>query len=414
MEKSLSVFNYNGQIISRIEGIANILGKKFAEVSSNEFYPQDFIVFKRREENFKFDFEPSCNEKYNIKFTMHELKDALNKSHPTSPGPDGIHYNMLKNLSENSLCSILTLFNRIWNKKAFPASWREAVVIPIPKIGKDPQNSSNYRPIALTSCLCKLLERMVNECLVYILQKKNILSEFQSGFRYRRSPQDDVLQLETAIRDAFVSKKHLVSIFFDMDKAYDRTWRHGILKDLFNIGLRFNLPIFIKNFLLTRTFRVRVGDVLSDEFYQREGVPQGSVLSVTLFIIKINDIIKQLSPYVHGSLYVDDFQIHCSGTDMSFVVRQIQTAISRITEWADKNGFVFSVSKTKCMHFCRRRGLHPDPEILLNGNVIPVVSEEKFLGVLLDSKLTFRPHISDLKKKCNKALDLLKVISSKS
>ncbi|GBN42798.1 putative RNA-directed DNA polymerase from transposon X-element [Araneus ventricosus] len=155
---------------------------------------------------------------------MHELKDALNKSHTTSPGPDGIHYNMLKNLCENSLCSILTLLNRIWNEKAFPASWREAVVVPIPKPGKDPQNSSNYRPIALTSCLCKLLERMVNKHLVYILEKKNILSKFQSGFRYGRSSQDNVLQLETAIRDAFVSKKHLASIFFDMDKAYDRAW----------------------------------------------------------------------------------------------------------------------------------------------------------------------------------------------
>ncbi|GBN07213.1 hypothetical protein AVEN_204121-1 [Araneus ventricosus] len=179
---------------------------------------------------------------------MHELKDALNKSHPTSPGLDGIHYNMLKNLSENSLNSILTLFNRIWNEKTFPVSWREAVVVPIPKIGKDPLNSSNYRPIALTSCLCKLLERMVNKRLAYILEKKNILSKFQSGFRYRRSSQDNVLQQETAIRDGFVAKKHLVSIFFDMDKAYHRTWRHGILKDIFNIGLRGNLPIFIKKF----------------------------------------------------------------------------------------------------------------------------------------------------------------------
>ncbi|GBN26992.1 RNA-directed DNA polymerase from mobile element jockey [Araneus ventricosus] len=140
---------------------------------------------------------------------------------------------MLKNLSENSLCLILALFNRIWNGKAFPTAWRKAIVVPIPKVGKDPQNSSNYRPIALTSCLCKLMERMVNKRLVYILEKKNVLSKFQSGFRYGHSTEDNVFQLETAIRDAFVTKKHLISIFFDMDKAYDRTWRHGILKDLF-------------------------------------------------------------------------------------------------------------------------------------------------------------------------------------
>ncbi|GBL86726.1 hypothetical protein AVEN_76036-1 [Araneus ventricosus] len=99
---------------------------------------------------------------------------------------------MLKNLSENSLCLILALFNRIWNGKAFPTAWRKAIVVPIPKVGKDPQNPSNYRPIALTSCLCKLMERMVNKRLVYILEKKNMLSKFQSGFRYGRSTEDNV------------------------------------------------------------------------------------------------------------------------------------------------------------------------------------------------------------------------------
>ncbi|GBN27742.1 RNA-directed DNA polymerase from mobile element jockey [Araneus ventricosus] len=233
MGKSLSVLNCNGQIISHIKDIANVLGKTFAEVSSDEFYPQDFILYKRQEERVEYKFESSSNEIYNTDFIIHELRDALNNSHPTFPGPDRIHCNMLKNLSENSLCLILALFNRIWNGKAFPTAWRKAIVVPIPKVGKDPQNSSNYRPIALTSCLCKLMERMVNKRLVYILEKKNVLSKFQSGFRYGHSTEDNVFQLETAIRDAFVTKKHLISIFFDMDKAYDRTWRHGILKDLF-------------------------------------------------------------------------------------------------------------------------------------------------------------------------------------
>ncbi|GBN20879.1 hypothetical protein AVEN_38786-1 [Araneus ventricosus] len=183
MGKSLSILNCNGQIISHIKDIANVLGKTFAEVSSDEFYPQDFIVYKRQEERVEYNFESSSNEIYNTDFTIHELRNALNNSHPTSAGPDRIHCKMLKNLSENSLCLILALFNRIWNGKAFPTAWRKAIVVPIPKVRKDPQNPSNYRPIALTSCLCKLMERMVNKRLVYILERKNMLSKFQSGFR---------------------------------------------------------------------------------------------------------------------------------------------------------------------------------------------------------------------------------------
>ncbi|GBN35905.1 hypothetical protein AVEN_131888-1 [Araneus ventricosus] len=113
-----------------------------------------------------------------------------------------------------------------------------------------------------------------------------------------------------------------------MEKAYDKTWRYGILKDLYGIGFKGNLPIFIQNFLKTRSFRVRVGNTLSDVFYQEEGVPQGSVLSVTLFIIKINEVIKQLPTGVSGSLFVDDLEIHCSGEDMGFLERKLQEAVN--------------------------------------------------------------------------------------
>ncbi|GBM53584.1 hypothetical protein AVEN_105476-1 [Araneus ventricosus] len=199
-----------------------------------------------------------------------------------------------------------------------------------------------------------------------------------------------------------------------MEKAYDRSWRYGILKVMYNMGFRGKLPIFVKNFLQMRTFQVRIGDILSEEFIQKEGVLQGSVLSVVLFVIKINGIINQLPPYVHGSLFVDYFQIYCASTDMSFIERQIQAAIRQITEWADRNGFVLSVSKTNCVNFCRRRGLHPDPDISLNGSVIPVVREAIFLGIIFHSRLTFKSHILYLKRKCNNALNLLKIFSSRT
>jgi hypothetical protein len=98
-----------------------------------------------------------------------------------------------------------------------------------------------------------------------------------------------------------------VSIFFDLEKAYDTAWKHGILKDLHESGLRGNLPIFISKFLQNREFQVRVGTSLSDFYSQEMGVPQGSILSPTLFSLKINSIVKCLSSDVDSSLYVDDF-----------------------------------------------------------------------------------------------------------
>ncbi|GFT55186.1 probable RNA-directed DNA polymerase from transposon X-element [Trichonephila clavipes] len=174
----------------------------------------------------------------------------------TSPGPDGISYVLLRHLSEDSLVSLLYLFNRIWREQVYPTQWQEAIVIPILKPGKDPKNPLSYRPIALTSCLCKTLERMVNARLVYQLEKNKCIPLFQSGFRKGRSTLDNIIRstldniitLENKIRNAFVRRNHLVSIFFDIEKAYDRTWRYGILRTLFNFGLRGNLPTLLKSF----------------------------------------------------------------------------------------------------------------------------------------------------------------------
>ncbi|GFW56190.1 RNA-directed DNA polymerase from mobile element jockey [Trichonephila clavipes] len=104
---------------------------------------------------------------YNCDFDMFELKRALSSAHNTSPGPDGISYELLRYLTDDSLVSLLYLFNRIWREQVYPTQWQEAIVIPILKPGKDPKNPLSYRPIALTSCLCKALERMVNARLVF-------------------------------------------------------------------------------------------------------------------------------------------------------------------------------------------------------------------------------------------------------
>ena len=178
---------------------------------------------------------------------------------------------MLKHLPESSLKALLGIFNHIWTTGDFPEDWRLATVIPIPKPGKDHAEPTNYRPIALTSCLCKTLERMINKRLIWYLESNNLLSRYQSGFRAGRSTNDNLVKLETFIRDAFVKKEHVVAVFFDLEKAYDTTWRYGIMKDIHKLGLRGRLPTFIESFLADRAMQVRVGSTLSDLYDQERG-----------------------------------------------------------------------------------------------------------------------------------------------
>ena len=117
---------------------------------------------------------------------------------------------MLKHLPENSLETLLNIFNYIWTTGKFPEDWTLATIITIPKPGKDPAEPNNYRPITLTSCLCKTLERMINKRLTWFLESNNHISRFKSGFRSDRSTTDNLVRLETFICDVFIKKEHVV------------------------------------------------------------------------------------------------------------------------------------------------------------------------------------------------------------
>lgn len=391
--------------------ISNVLGENFQNNSSTSNYNEKFQKFKTEKEKEKIDFHSRNEEKYNLPFNMSELETALQRTKETATGPDQIHYQIIKHLPNNAMKTLLDIFNMTWESENFPKEWSEAIIIPIPKPGKDHTNPTNYRPIALTSCLCKTMERMINDRLVWFLESNSLITSYQTGFRKNKCTTDHLVRLETYIRNAFIKKEHLVAVFFDLEKAYDTTWKYGILKDLHDFGLKGHLPNFIANFLSNRNFKVRIGSTLSDTYKQEQGVPQGSILSPTLFNIKINSIVKCLNE-TDCSLYVDDFVMFYKSKNMETIEQKLQQCLNKLEDWANENGFKFSKIKTQCVHFCQLRGLHPDPNLTIYGSQIPVVEEVKFLGLIFDKKLTFIPHINYLRTKCLKALNILKVLSN--
>lgn len=394
-----------------LEEQADALGAHFESISSSMHYTESFRKYKETEECKALNRNCQQNEPYNRPFNMAELRAALNTCKSSAPGADRVVYDMIKNLHADTQMTLLALLNNIWATGYLPAAWKEAIIVPILKQGKDPSVLTSYRPIALTSCLCKLFEKMINRRLLHYLESNNLLDPHQCGFRESRSTTDHLVRIEANIRDAFVHKQYFLAVFLDLEKAYDTTWRFGILQDLSAIGIRGNMLNVIESYLSNRTFRVRIGNVLSKPYVQETGVPQGGVLSCTLFIVKMNSLRNFIPHNMFYSIYVDDVQIAFKSCNIAICERHIQLGLNKVSKWANQNGFKLNPQKSSCVLFTRQRGLDPEPHIELYGQLLPVSTEHKFLGLILDSKLTFLPHIKYLKAKCLKTMNIIKILS---
>ena len=139
-------------------------------------------------------------------------------------------------------------------------------------------------------------------------------------------------------------------ISLDIMKAYDTTWKPHILESLTNVLSQNQMFNFISNFLKTRTFQVKINQTLFKVFSQVNGVPQGSSISVTLFLIAINNITQNISPPVHSTLYADDFNIYCQSKSLATVQTHLQQAINNLLKWTQISGFTFSPEKSHSIY----------------------------------------------------------------
>ena len=260
--------------------------------------------------------------------------------------------------------------------------------------------------------MCKLLEKMVNARLTWHIHEEKLLSPTQFGSQKNRSTIDSLSHLEDYVRRAFERKQITVALFFDIQKAYDTTWRYSILKTLYDNDIKGHLPSFIKNFMLDRTFQVRIDNIYSKTFKLENGVPQGSVLSGTLFTLAINNIVKQLPTGVKNNLYMDDFTIYYSATKLRHAERILNSTIVKIDTWATSVGFQFSIEKTQAILFYKDiRWKKEEITLKMRDYIIPINQTVKFLGMILDSHLNWKAHIAYTKAKCKNALNLIKKLA---
>ena len=255
------------------------------------------------------------------------------------------------------------------------------------------------------------MERILNNRLRWWLESNRLIHQCQSGFRAKQSTKDCILRLHDDVYKAIPNKRSTLAVFLDLEKAYDRVWRDGLLYKFGSLGITGKMFRWIRSFLKNRTFQVRVGSTLSDRYVLDNGIPQGSVLSPLLFSIMMNDLPDNLAANIN--IFADDCCIWETGLDLTKITSVIQESLRRVTDWCDEWGFRISASKSAVVLFTRRRKI-PQIQLTVAGNILNVKKEYKYLGITLNSRLTYRAHSNNVLGKCHKRMNLLRLLCGTS
>ena len=336
-----------------------------------------------------------------------EILKSLNPS--KSIGPDGIHPRILKETSDILAFPLHLIFRSSLQHGMIPNEWKIAHVTPVHKKGSK-HSKENYRPISLTSIVCRVMERILKNKIVDHLERNDLLSNEQYGFRSKRSC---VLQLLETLEEwtSCVDRgKSLDVIYFDFAKAFDSVLHKRLLSKMHSYGIRGNILNWIEQFLSGRKQRVVLNGFKSPWSNVQSGVPQGSVLGPLLFLIHVNDIPK-CAKSSKVKMFADDLKLFSTNTTSN---NDIQQDISSIEHWSDT--WQLPLNKQKCSYLRVSSSNNNDPKnvyYLHHENLQTSVETDntdnvKDLGVIVDETLKFEKQISERIKKANSVLSSIK------
>ena len=370
----------------------------------NEFFTSVFL--KEDLTNLPKIDEAEFSNGNKIKEVIIEKKEVEKKLKALLPGkargPDQIPPRVLKELSKELAEPLTILFNKSLKNGVVPNEWKFAEVTAIFKKGNrtDP---GNYRPVSLTSVCCKIMEQFIRDSIVDHMTENNLYSECQHGFRKKRSCVTQLIEVHETLTEMIDDGKSMDIIYLDFKKAFDSIPHERLLLKMKAYGITGKTLQWVRSFLSNRQQRVRVGNDYSSKSKVTSGIPQGSILGPVLFTIFINDLPEAIE--VNCKVFADDTKIYDSSKNHA----KIQNDLYKMQKWTETWNLYFNVAKCKVMYMGKKNPrIEYYMQIEKEKQKLDPCEEEKDLGITFDPKLNFDSHISNITKKANQMLGIIK------
>lgn len=334
------------------------------------------------------------------------VRKLLAKIKPhTASGPDNLPAYLLKEVADELAPILCLLFNATLHQGKIPQDWKSAYITPILKKG-DKHKPENYRPISLTSIICKTAEHIIHSQIMRHLDTHSLLTECQFGFRRRRSCESQLLITVQDLAAGLRDKQQIDAILLDFSKAFDRVPHERLLLKLQHYGIRGQLLSWVRDFLKGRTQQVALEGVKSITKSVSSGVPQGTVLGPLLFLVFINDLPDCVSSSIR--LYADDALLYRSIKTQDDT-EALHQDLTNIQEWERKWLMPFNTEKCEVLRISsKRKNIIASIPYSIHGTALRTVDEAKYLGVTIHRTLKWKSHVNNICKRSNSTLGFLR------
>ena len=312
-------------------------------------------------------------------------------------GPDEIYARLLREAENELAIPLSIIFCRSVSQNEIPEDWKRANVVPIFKKGERGK-VENYRPVSLTSLICKVLESIIKDRIVSFLEVNRLIQDTQHGFRKGRSCLTNLLDFLNFATDQFDQGHQVDVAYLDFSKAFDKVPHKRLMMQLQVHGIAGSLLKWIESWLSERQQRVMLNGTKSSWQDVLSGVPQGSVLGPLLFIIFVNNIESGLSSRVLK--FADDLKVFRAITGQNERA-SLQRDLDELVKWSEKWQMKFNFDKCKIMHVGRQ---HIRDPYLMGGQVLAVTQQEKDLGIILNTKLGSSEQTKEARKRALRML----------
>lgn len=401
---NITKLTHNNEILTTPTDKANAIANTFEKTHQLTQHTISPFEAKVREFNTTLDNEIHQPEPENLVKSDELLAIIKSLKNSKAPGLDCISNILIKHLPKRAIIILKKIFNACLKIGYFPKSFKIAKVIPIPKPGKDLRNTSSYRPISLLSCIGKLLEKIILNRLLHHVTENNIINPKQFGFRKQHSTVHQLKRVTKYIKQNKNLRRSTGMVLLDIEKAFDTIWHEGLIYKLNVVNTPKYLIKIIKSFISNRKFQVTINGILSIAKTISAGLPQGSILSPSLYSIFISDFKGCKDCDI--AYYADDTAIYTNSKLSNTLIRRLQNALNKISDYLTKWKIKINTQKTQAIIFPFNRSYRRTPTIDMQfqNNNIEITNEVKYLGVTLDKKLNFKSHIENTKMKTIKCM----------